>query len=64
MILHKRAVMVVRTFADDVTSHAIGHVVFEIGVEGLVLAVLDFDVCKIVSTVLSRQWPLLHVDGV
>ena len=47
--------MMVRTsLPHDVAGYTVRDVVFEIGVECLVLAVFDFVVCEITSTVLSR----------
>ena len=64
LVLHKRAVMMVRTFPDDVAGYTVRDVVFEVGVEGLVLAVFDFKVCEIATTMLSSKWAFLHVDRI
>ena len=57
--------MMVRTsFPHDVAGYTVRDVVFKIGVECLVLAVFDFEVCEITSTVLSRKRTLLHVDRI
>ena len=47
--------MMIRTsFPHDVAGYTVRDVVLEIGVECLVLAVFDFEVCEITSTMLSR----------
>mmetsp|Transcript_10429 Transcript_10429/g.17508 ORF Transcript_10429/g.17508 Transcript_10429/m.17508 type:complete len:288 (-) Transcript_10429:120-983(-) len=46
----------------DASHDTAGHVVLEVTVKSLVLAVLDLEVCKVAAAVLGGQGPLLEVD--
>ena len=65
MVLHERAVMVAgASLTYDVSGDAIRDVVLKVRVKSLMLAVFDFQVCKVPTTVLGRQGSLLHIDSI
>ena len=55
--------MVVLAYTTTLAScHATRHVVFEVRVECLMLAILNFEVGKVATGMLRRQRTLLHVN--
>ena len=42
--------------------YTLAHVVFEITVKSLVLAVVYFEISKLTSTMLGGKWSLLHIE--
>ena len=63
LVLHERAIMVVFAYTTTLAScHATFHVVFEVRVERLMLAVFNLEVRKVTARMLRRQGTLLHVD--
>ena len=64
LVLNERTVVEVLSDVTLATSLATSNIVFEITVKSLVFAILNFQVSKITTAVLSGQGTLLHVDVV
>lgn len=43
-------------------NHRLAYVVFEVTVKSMLLNILNFEICKVTSTMLSCQWPFLHIE--
>lgn len=63
LILHEGAIMMVLAYTTTLTAcHATRHVVFEVRVKRLMLAILNFEVGEIAAGMLRCQGTFLHVN--
>ena len=49
-------------FCTTVGTHRSANIILKVTVKSLMLAVFNFKICKVASTMLSGKWSLLHIN--